>query len=94
MDFVKPQESIEPPVNTGAEGQSPDTDVASTPSPEIESAAVSDYCFNASLVTSIDEINKPARPADWFDRPVTLPPGRDALMVGSLSPMLITYVKA
>jgi hypothetical protein len=40
MDFVKPQDSREPPVNTGMQEQGPDLDVASAPSPKAESEAV------------------------------------------------------
>jgi hypothetical protein len=69
MEFVKPQESIEPPVNTGMEGQSPDMDmdmdmdmdVASAPSPETESEAAANsigLLLQRVAGISIDEINK------------------------------------
>jgi hypothetical protein len=74
MDFVKPQESLEPPVNTGTEGQSPDMDVASAPSPETENEEVAssiglllqreEVASSIGLLlqrvagSSIDEINK------------------------------------
>jgi hypothetical protein len=63
MDFVKPQESLEPPVNTDTEGQSPDMDVASAPSPETETeteAAANSIGLLLQRIagSSIDEINK------------------------------------
>src|SRR5580693_6354346 len=61
MDFVKPQESLEPPVNTGTEGQSPDMDVAPAPSPETESEAAANsigLLLQRVAGSSMDEINK------------------------------------
>jgi hypothetical protein len=61
MDFVKPQESLEPPVNTDTEGQSPDMDVASAPSPETESEAAANsigLLLQRVAGSSMDEINK------------------------------------
>jgi hypothetical protein len=65
MDFVKPQESLEPPVNTDTEGQSPDMDVASAPSPETETETETEAAANSIGLllqriagSSIDEINK------------------------------------
>jgi hypothetical protein len=58
MDFVKPQESLESPVNTGTEGQSPDVDVASAQSPESEAAPNSiGLLLQRVAGSSIDEIN-------------------------------------
>jgi hypothetical protein len=61
MDFVKPQEFLEPTVNTDTERQSPDMDLASAPSPETESEAAANsigLLLQRVAGSSIDEINK------------------------------------